>query len=49
MLDDDAGHFIAYLEPDDALELYAAIIGGTAAQAEHHLRDRSGLEGALAD
>jgi death-on-curing family protein len=46
--DDDAGEFVAYLELDDALELYAAIIGGTAAQAEDHLRNRSGLESALA-
>lgn len=48
MPDDAAGEFVAYLELDDALELYAAIIGGTAAQAEHHLRNRSGLESALA-
>jgi death-on-curing protein len=48
VLDDDAGEFVAYLELDDAVELYAAIIGGTAAQAEDHLRNRAGLEGALA-
>jgi death-on-curing protein len=46
--DDAAGEFVAYLELEDALELYAAIIGGTAAQAEDHLRNRSGLESALA-
>ena len=37
-----------YLELIDALELYAAIIGGTVEQAADHLRNRSGLEGALA-
>lgn len=36
-----------YLEPADALELYAAIIDGTAGQAADQLRDRAGLEGAL--
>lgn len=48
MLDDDADEFVAYLELDDVLELYAAIVGGTADQAEDHLRNRSGLESALA-
>lgn len=48
MLDDDAGEFVAYLELDDALELYAAIIGGASEQAEELLRNRSGLESALA-
>jgi death on curing protein len=38
---------LAYLGLDDALELYAAIIGGTAAQAADQLRDRGGLDGAL--
>lgn len=33
---------------EDILELYAAISGATAAQAADHLRNRSGLEGALA-
>lgn len=37
-----------YLELADALALYAAIIGGTPAQAADHLRDRGGLESALA-
>jgi len=37
-----------YLELADALELYAAIIDRTAEQAGDHLRNRSGLEGALA-
>jgi death-on-curing protein len=37
-----------YLELADALELYAAIIGGTVEQAGDHLRSRSGLESALA-
>jgi death on curing protein len=36
-----------YLELADALELYAAIIGGTVEQAADHLRDRGALEGAL--
>jgi len=37
-----------YLELVDALELYAAIIGGTPAQAADQLRDQGTLEGALA-
>lgn len=37
-----------YLELVDALELYAAIIGGTPAQAADQLRDQGALEGALA-
>jgi len=36
-----------YLELADALQLYAAIIGGTLAQAGDQLRDQSALEGAL--
>lgn len=36
------------LELADALELYAAIIGGTVRQAGDQLRNRSGLESALA-
>jgi death-on-curing protein len=36
-----------YLELVDALELYAAIIGGTAGQAADQLRDQAGLESAL--
>jgi hypothetical protein len=48
VLDDDAGEFVAYLELDDALELYATIIGGTVAQAGDLLRNRSGLESAFA-
>lgn len=36
-----------YLEFADALELYAAIIGGTVAQAGDQLRGRGGLESAL--
>lgn len=36
-----------YLGLDDALELYAAIISGTVAQAADQLRDRGGLESAL--
>lgn len=45
---DEAGEFVAYLELDDALDLYAVIIGGTDAQAEDHLRNRPGLQAALA-
>lgn len=37
----------AYIELADALELYAAIIGGTTGQAADQLRDRPGLESAL--
>lgn len=36
-----------YLELVDALELYAAIVGGTTRQASDQLRDQPGLEGAL--
>jgi hypothetical protein len=36
-----------YLEFADALELYAAIIDATPAQAADQLRDRAGLESAL--
>ena len=36
-----------YLALVDALELYAAIIGGTAGQASDQLRDQAGLESAL--
>jgi death-on-curing protein len=36
-----------YLELTDALELYAAIIGGTIEQAADQLRDQPGLESAL--
>lgn len=37
-----------YLELADALELYAAIIGGTVTQAGDQLRNLAGLESALA-
>jgi death-on-curing protein len=37
-----------FLELVDALELYAAIVGGTPAQAADQLRDQGALEGALA-
>jgi death-on-curing protein len=37
-----------YLEISDALEFYAAIIGGRVAQAADQIRNRSGLESALA-
>ena len=36
-----------YIELADALELYAAIIGGTTGQAADQLRDQPGLESAL--
>ena len=36
-----------YFELADALELYAAIIGGTTGQAADQLRDQAGLESAL--
>lgn len=39
---------LIYLTLEDALELYAAIIDGTAEQAVSLLRSRSALEGALA-
>ena len=41
-----AGEWV-YLDVDDALALYAAIIGGTDRQAADQLRDRAGLQGAL--
>lgn len=43
-----AGDEPIYLLLEDALELYAMIIGATPAQAADHLRNRPGLEGALA-
>ena len=36
-----------YLDLDDALEIYAAIIHATAAHAADHLRSRDALHGAL--
>jgi death-on-curing protein len=39
---------IVYLAIEDVLEFFAAIIGGTPAQAADQLRDRGALEGALA-
>ena len=44
---DPEGAAPVYLELADALELYAAIVGGTAAQAADQLRDPAGLESAL--
>ena len=44
---DPEGAEPVYLELADALELYAAIVGGTSAQAADQLRDRAGLESAL--
>lgn len=37
----------AYLDFPDALELYAAIVGGTTEEAANQLRDRPGLESTL--
>jgi death-on-curing family protein len=37
-----------YLTLEDVLELYVLIIGATAAEAADHLRNRDGLESALA-
>lgn len=37
-----------HLVLEDVLEIYAAIIGASAAQAADHLRNRDALEGALA-
>ncbi len=45
-LESDEGG-VVYLELADALELYAAIIGGTVTQAGDQLRNSVGLEGAL--
>lgn len=39
---------LVYLEAEDILEFYAAIIGGSVRQARDQLRDLAGLEGALA-
>jgi len=39
---------LVYLELDDILEFYAAVIGGSVEQARDQLRDPAGLEGALA-
>ena len=39
---------LVYLTLEDALELYAAIVGGTVERAASVLRSRSALEGALA-
>jgi len=47
-LPDPAGDEPLHLVLEDALELHAAIIDGTPGQAADHLRNRSGLEGALA-
>jgi death-on-curing family protein len=38
---------LVYLTFGDALEIYAAIINGSAEQAADHLRSRDALEGAL--
>jgi death-on-curing protein len=38
---------LVYLELDDALEIYAAIVHATAAQAADHLRSADALQGAL--
>ena len=38
---------LIHLELEDVLELYGAIIGGTAVEAADHLRDPAGLRSAL--
>lgn len=38
---------VVYLEFDDALEIFAAIIGGSTEQASDQLRSREALDGAL--
>jgi death-on-curing family protein len=45
---DDLRGDVAYLDVDDALEVFGASIGGTATQAADQLRDRAALAGALA-
>ena len=45
---DEAGEEPTYLQLEDALGLFAAIVDGTPEQAADHLRNRPGLEGALA-
>ncbi len=45
---DDLPGDVVYLSVDDALEVFGAIIGGTATQAADQLRDRAALAGALA-
>ena len=49
-MDDESGAVEepVYLILEDVLEIYAAIIDATATQAADHLRNRDGLEGALA-
>ncbi len=47
MVEEPAAGEPIYLELSDALELYAAIIASTPAQAADQLRDQAGLEGAL--
>jgi death-on-curing family protein len=44
---DPEGAEPVYLEFADTLELYAAIVGGTAAEAADQLRDPAGLESVL--
>lgn len=44
----DPAENVVYLDVDDVLEIFGAIIGGTATQAADQLRDRAALAGALA-
>ena len=44
----DPAENVVYLDVDDALEIFGAIIGATATQAADQLRDRAALAGALA-
>ena len=48
MSDEEEAGEPLYLEFEDALEIYAAIIGGSYVQASDHLRSREALAGALA-
>ncbi len=44
----DPPESVVYLDVDDALEIFGAIIGGTTTQAAEQLRNRAALAGALA-
>lgn len=49
MVEGQSGEFeLVYLTLADVLELHALIIGATAAEASDQLRNRAGLESALA-
>lgn len=48
MAEQSGGHEPVYLTLEDILELFAAIIGGSPAEASNQLRSTDGLAGALA-